>query len=435
MSLGILFCAQHKTAHRLGEETRPFFNIAKKPLGWYYFYMDKNLETQIEKVLTRGTKKIIEKESLVKKLRSGEILRIKHGVDPTTPDLHLGYAVVYRKLKQLQDLGHKIVFMIGGFTGRFGDPTDKSDKARQLRPKEEVEVLAKNYIDQLGKILDISKVEIRDNSEWFEKMSAEDLLSLMSKFTARRMMERDMFQERDKKGLEIGLHELVYPVLQGYDSVMLKSDLTVIGSDQEFNELQGRKIQEIYGQKPQDLIIMPVLVGTDGKEKMSQSLGNYIGITEEPNSMFGKVMSIPDSSMMNYFELCTDVSLDEAKKEIENNPRDAKVKLATEIVKIYHGEAEAEKAKEYFVKTISNKEIPDEIKEVAVSKDEIKLVEFLVLAGLATSNGDARRKIEQGGVEINGERESDWQRVLNKSDNSSTLKVGKFGFARIKFHK
>ncbi|MBU3925570.1 tyrosine--tRNA ligase, partial [Patescibacteria group bacterium] len=235
----------------------------------------------IEQVLTRGVKKIIERESLEKKLKSGKTLRIKHGVDPTTPDLHLGYAVIYRKLRQFQDLGHTVVFLIGDFTGRFGDPTDKGE-VRSMRDKKEVQKLAQNYIDQVSKILDKKKLEIRYNGEWYDKMSAEDLLRLMSKFTNAQMLQRDMFQERIKKGQDIGLHEPVYPVLQGYDSVMLESDLTIIGNDQEFNELQGRRAQEMFGQKPQDLVIMPILTGTDGKNKMSQSLGNYIGITEAP---------------------------------------------------------------------------------------------------------------------------------------------------------
>lgn len=396
---------------------------------------------KIEEILTRGIKKIIEKESLEKKLKSGKVLRVKHGVDPTTPDLHLGYSVVYRKLKQLQDLGHKIVFLIGNFTGRFGDPTDKADRARQLRSKEEVDMLAKNYIDQVGKILDINKVEIRYNGEWFDKMSAEEFLKLGSKFTARRLLERDMFKERDKKGIEIGYHEMAYPILQGYDSVMLEADLTVIGSDQEFNELQGRKLQEAYGQKPQDLVITPLLIGTDGIQKMSQSLGNYIGITEEPNYMFGKVMSIPDTSIVNYYELCTDVQMNEVKKmetDIKSgklNPRDAKLELATEIVKIYHGEEKALAAQKYFVDTFSKRETPESVQEFLIESEEIKLTEFLVKSGQAKSLGDARRKIEQGGVEVDGEKINDWNMVLGKKYDGKVMKVGKFHFVRIKFSK
>ena len=235
-------------------------------------------EGKIEKLLTRGVKKIIEQKSLEKKLKSGKILRVKHGVDPTTTDLHLGYAVVYRKLRQFQDLGHRVIFLIGDFTGRFGDRTQRAEKQRSMRSKEEVEKLAKNYIEQAGKILDINKLEIRNNGEWYDKMSAEDLLRLMSKFTIAQMMQRDMFQERMKKGLEIGFHEPVYPILQGYDSVILESDATVIGSDQEFNELVGRRAQEMFGQKPQDMMIIPSLTCTYGNMKMSQRLGHEIGI-------------------------------------------------------------------------------------------------------------------------------------------------------------
>ncbi len=401
--------------------------------------MDKNLEVKVKEILTRGVSEVIDRDHLKERLLKGEKLRVKHGVDPTTPDLHLGYAVVYRKLKQLQDLGHKIIFLIGDFTGRFGDPTDEK-KSRNLRSKKEVRNLAKNYIKQLGKVLDIKKVEVRYNGEWYDRMSAEELLELMSKFTTRRMLERDMFKERDRKGIEIGLHELVYPALQGYDSVMLKADLTVVGNDQKFNELQGRKIQGIYGQKPQDLIIMPVLVGTDGQQKMSQSLGNYIGITEEPTQMFGKVMSIPDASIINYYELCTD-ALVENIKQIEKdmksgklNPRDVKLDLAFEIVKIYQGEKEAKKALEYFINTFSKKETPENIPIFNVTEKEIKLTELLVKSGNAKSLSDARRKIEQGGMEINGARLDNWKKVLyGKSDNNSILKIGKFGFIEVRF--
>ncbi len=401
--------------------------------------MDKNPEAKIEEILTRGVNEVIEKKHLKKQLLSGKKLRVKYGVDPTTPDLHLGYAVIYRKLKQLQDLGHKIIFLIGDFTGRFGDPTDK-EKSRSLRNKEEVNDLAKNYVKQLGKILDIEKAEIKYNGEWYDKMSAEELLKLMSNFTTRRMLERDMFKERDKKGLEIGLHEPVYPVLQGYDSVMLKADLTVIGNDQKFNELQGRKIQEIYGQEPQDIIIMPVLVGTDGKQKMSQSLGNYIGLSEEPNQMFGKVMSIPDTSITNYFELCTDVSVDKIKSINEDmksgklNPRDAKLDLAFEITKIYHNEEKAKAAQKYFIDTFSKKEIPEDVTVVPSPAPKISIIDYMIEAGLAASKSDARRKIEQGGVSINGEKIDSIEFMLSsETHDGRILKVGKIHFVKIKF--
>ena len=252
------------------------------------------IKTQkIEEVLTRGVEKVIKKEDLLKRLKSGKKLRVKHGIDPTTKDLHLGHSVVYLKLKELQDLGHKIVFLIGDFTGRFGDPSEKL-KTRTLRSKKEVRDLAKNYLRQVGKILDFKKIEIRYNGEWYDKMKADELLILMSNFTHARMIERDMFQKRIEKGLDIGFHEPVYPLLQAYDSVMLKSDLTVCGIDQLFNELKARELQEKFGQKGQDIIATKILIGLDGKKKMSQSLGNYVGVEEKPTEQFGKIMSIPD---------------------------------------------------------------------------------------------------------------------------------------------
>lgn len=375
----------------------------------------------IEQLLTRGVKKIIERESLEKKLKSGKSLRIKHGVDPTTPDLHLGYAVIYRKLRQFQDLGHRVVFLIGDFTARFGDPTEKVT-ARQMRPKEEVTDLAKNYIIQACKILDKDKLEIRRNGEWYDKMSAEDLLGLMSRFTTAQMLQRDMFHERSKRGLEIGYHEPVYPILQGYDSVMLESDVTVIGSDQEFNELQGRRLQEIYGHAPQDLIITPLLVGTDGQNKMSQSLDNYIGIAENPDSQYGKTMSIPDKLLSEYFELLTDMEFNE-----KENPRDAKMKLAYEIVKTYHGEKEAREAQENFTRLFQKKEIPDNLPEIkAVAGQE--LVDILVENKIIASKSEFRRLIKEGAIDMGGEVIGDTHYKIEKT---STIKIGKKKFVKI----
>jgi tyrosyl-tRNA synthetase len=377
---------------------------------------------KINGVLERGVKKIIEKDSLEKKLSSGRVLRVKHGVDPTTSDLHLGYAVVYRKLKQLQDLGHKIVFLVGDFTGRFGDPTEKSEGPRVMRSKKEVEKLAKNYIDQVSKILDIRKVEVRYNGEWYDKMSAEDLLRLMSHFTTAQMMRRDMFKERAKKGLDVGLHEPAYPVLQAYDSVELKSDITVIGSDQEFNELAARELQKDFGQDQQDIMIMPLLVGIDGKMKMSQSLNNYIGIAERPDCMHGKLMSIQDNLMEEYFTLLTDLEFCKSA-----NPRDEKMRLAREIVKIYHGEEEARKAEEKFIKTFQKKEIPEDIKEVRASEGE-RLGDILLQEKLVSSKSDFRRLVGEGAVDFNGEPIND---IYYKVGGKGTVKVGKRRFLKI----
>lgn len=379
----------------------------------------------IEQLLTRGVEEVIEKDHLEKRLRAGEKLRIKHGVDPTTADLHLGYSAVYRKLKQFQDLGHKIIFLIGDFTGRFGDPTDETAGPRPMRTKKEVQKLAKNYIKQIGKILDIKKLEIRHNSKWYDKMSAEELLRLMSKFTTNQMMERNMFQERTKRGLGVGLHEPVYPVLQGYDSVMLKSDLTIIGSDQKFNELQGRRMQEIFGQKPQDLIIMPLLVGTDGQKKMSQSLGNYISIAEAPNSQYGKIMSIPDKLLPEYFELLTDLDFDE-----KENPRDAKMRLAYEIAKTYHGEKEAENARENFVKLFQKKEIPEDIQEIK-TKEKKELGDILIENKIVSSKSEFRRLIKEGAIDLDTETIKNVHHLIDKN---AVVKIGKKKFIKIVFY-
>lgn len=376
----------------------------------------------IKQLLTRGVKKIIERESLERKLKSGKILRIKHGVDPTTADLHLGYAVVYRKLREFQNLGHKVIFLIGDFTGRFGDPAEKTEGPRLMRAKKEVEKLAKNYIEQAGKILDIKKTEVRYNSEWYDKMSAEDLLRLMSKFTTARMMQRDMFQERIKRGLEIGMHEPVYPALQGYDSVMLESDVTVIGSDQEFNELQGRRAQEMFGQKPQDIMITPLLVGVDGENKMSQSLGNYIGIAESADSQYGKIMSIPDKLLPSYFTLLTDVDFDE-----KENPRDAKIRLAYEIARIYHSEKEAEKARENFARVFQKKEIPGDIQEIKIGA-KTELAAILVENKIVASKSEFRRLIKEGAIDIEGKTAEDVHCAIDKK---SVVKIGKKKFVKI----
>lgn len=400
--------------------------------------MDKNLENQIDEILTRGVDEVIKLEHLKKRLVDGEKLRIKFGIDPTSPDLHLGHTVALRKLKQFQEMGHKVIFLIGDYTARIGDPSGRSE-TRKVLTDDQVKENLKDYEKQAAKILDMKKVEVRYNGDWYNNKGAAFLFELTSKITVARAIERDDFKKRMKDDVDVSVLEVLYPLMQGYDSVELDADVEIGGTDQKFNLLMGRKIQKRYDKKEQDVITVPLLEGTDGVNKMSKSLGNYIGITEDPKAMFSKLMSIPDSLIIKYNRLLTDISENQI-KEIQDgmrtvvlSPRDVKLELAREIVKIYHGETEAEKAKEYFIKTISNKEIPDEMNEIIVSKDEIKLVEFLVLAGLAKSNGEARRKIEQGGLEINSRRENDWQRALNKSDDNSVFKVGKFGFAKIKF--
>jgi len=393
-------------------------------------------ERKIEELLTKGVEEIIEKDSLRRKLNSGRRLRIKHGVDPTTTDLHLGYAVVYEKLRQFQDLGHKVIFLIGDFTGRFGDPTDKSS-TRKMRDKKVVRGMAKNYIRQATKILKKSNLEVRYNSEWFDKMSAEDLLKLMSHFTTRRILERDMFQEREKKGLEIGLHEPVYPVLQAYDSVALKADVEVGGSDQLFNCLKGRELQKKFNQPPQDVLTTKLLIGTDGKEKMSQSLGNYIGIEEKPNEQYGKVMSIPDSLIIHYFKLVTRVSLEEVKqweKMLEDKkipPQILKKKLAREIVSIYHGKEQAEKAEKEFNRVFKEKKLPSKINKAFVKEGKMDILDLLNKTKMASSKSEAKRLILQGGVKIDGATQKDWRKTVEVR-KGMVIQVGKRKFLKIK---
>ena len=395
----------------------------------------KRKTQKIEEVLNRGVEKVIKKEDLLKRLKSGKKLRVKHGIDPTTKDLHLGHSVVYLKLKELQDLGHKIVFLIGDFTGRFGDPSEKL-KTRTLRPKKEVRDLAKNYLRQVGKILDFKKIEIRYNSEWYDKMKADELLILMSNFTHARMVERDMFQKRIEKGLDIGFHEPVYPLLQAYDSVMLKSDLTVCGIDQLFNELKARELQEKFGQEGQDIIATKILVGLDGKEKMSQSLGNYVGIEEKSTEQFGKIMSIPDSLILDYLELATRISLTEIKKI--KNPRDLKARLAREIVTMYHSKKEAEKAEKEFKRIFKEKKLPTKIPEIKIKKiypeftegKKINILDLLVKTKLVSSKAEAKRLILQKGVKINSKAEKDWKAII-QIKKGLIVQVGKRRFAKL----
>lgn len=390
----------------------------------------------IPEILTRGVLETVVKEDLEKKLGSGKKLRVKHGIDPTTKDLHLGYSVVYRKLKQFQQLGHTVIFLIGSFTARFGDPTDKGE-VRKMRTRDEVLLTAKSYINQVAKVLDIKKLVIRYNGEWYDKMSAEELLRLMSEFTIARMLERDMFQERIKEGKEIGLHEPVYPLLQGYDSVMLESDVTVVGTDQKFNELQARPLQKSRGQMPQDVMTVPLLVGTDGKRKMSQSYGNHIGFNDEPNDMYGKILSIPDDAMIQYFELCTDVpvsEIEEMKRAMKagENPKDFKMRLGREIVTLYHSKKKADEAEKEFISVHQNKGAPADIPVKKVRGGEWGIMDLLVETGLTSSKGEARRLVKQGGVKIDGEKASNPDMKVFAGKTPLTIQVGKLKFLRVK---
>ena len=390
---------------------------------------------KIDEILTRGVEGIIKKESLIKKLKSGRRLRVKHGIDPTTKDLHIGYAVVYEKLRLLQEMGHQIVFLIGDFTGRFGDPTQRLE-IRKLRNKKEVLALSKKYFKQIGKLLDLNKTEIRYNSEWYDKMSAEELLKIMSSFTTMRMLERDMFQERIKKGQDIRLHEPVYPVLQGYDSVMLKSDLTVNGADQIFNELQGRKLQEEFNQPPQDILMVKLLIGTDGRQKMSQSLGNYIGIIEKAGDQYGKIMSIPDNIICHYFELATGIPIKEIEKIKEGletdkvKPQEAKSKLAREIVSVYHGKKRALIVEEEFNRVFREKKLPAKIPEIQIKERYLNILEFLMKIKLIPSKSEAKRLILQKGIKISGKVQENWQETI-QIKKGMVVQAGKRKFVKI----
>ncbi len=392
-------------------------------------------QKKIEALLSLGTAEVLVKKDLKNKLLSGRVLRVKHGVDPTSQDLHLGYGVVYHKLREFQELGHKIVFLIGGFTGRFGDPTDK-EKSRDLRQKQEVQALAKNYIKQLAKILDIDKIEVRDNSEWYDSWSFEKGIKLLSKFTVARMLERDMFVKRQAQKKEIYYHEPVYPMLQGWDSVEIKSDVTVIGLDQKFNELQARPLQEEQGQSPQDIVAVPLLVGTDGKMKMSQSLGNHIGLNDSPAEQFGKIMSIPDDVLLSYFELVArydNKQLARVKNDLAagKNPMELKIELAKAVVSTYHSVVDADKAAANFTNVFSQKNTPTDLEQINLKNKNVNLLDFLTVEQLCSSKGEARRLIQQGALKINNQKIFKYDKNY-QFKSADVVQIGKRKFVQIK---
>lgn len=398
--------------------------------------MNKIITTseKINKILSRGVEDIIGRDELEKKLSSGKKLRIKFGVDVTRPDIHLGHAIGLRKLREFQELGHTVIFLIGDATTRIGDPTGK-DKTRPFLTDKEIGINAKTYIQQVGKILDIERTEIRRNSEWFDKMIMLDFIKLMTMVTHSQLINREAFQKRIAEGREIFAHELIYPIMQGYDSVMLKSDIAV-HADQLFNEHFGRLYQEKFGQEPQAILTLPMLVGLDGKNKMSKSLDNYVGIDENPTNMYGKIMSMPDKLIIDYFLLCTDDTEADIKSMESNmqsgklNPRDAKLNLAFEIVKIYHGEKKAQEAKEEFIKVFSKKELPKEIDEFKIQKGRIGIVDLLLKCKVAESKGEAKRLIEQKGVKLNNKVIGNWGAQITLG-GGEILQIGKRKFLRI----
>jgi tyrosyl-tRNA synthetase len=390
-------------------------------------------------IIKRGTVEIVPEEELVQKLekslKTNTPLRIKLGCDPTRPDLHLGHSVILRKMRQFQDLGHHCILIIGDFTGMIGDPTG-ANKTRPALTIEDVRENGKTYFEQASKILDPAKTEIVYNSDWLGTMKFEDVIRLASKFTVARMIERDDFSKRYQNEEPISLHEFLYPLAQGQDSVHLKSDVELGGSDQKFNLLVGRQLQREDGQNPQVCLMMPLLVGTDGVNKMSKSYDNYIGLDEQPNNMYGKALSIPDALIYSYFELVTDISLDDLAKIEEKakiDPRNTKHDLALHITKMYYGEEAAIEARRYFEQTIINKEIPDDLPEFTFDAGSTeRLINIITTVGFSPSNGEARRLIQQGGVSINGDIVNDVAHEITfATGDELVLKVGKRKFGKL----
>lgn len=393
-------------------------------------------ELQLEQI-KRGTEEIISEEDLLKKLRKSyeedKPLRIKAGFDPTAPDLHLGHTVLIQKLKHFQDLGHQVIFLIGDFTGMIGDPTGKSETRKALT-KEQVLANAETYKEQVFKILDPEKTEVAFNSTWMEPMTSSEMIKLASQYTVARMLERDDFSKRYAANKPISIHEFMYPLVQGYDSVALKSDVELGGTDQKFNLLVGRDLQRAHSMAPQVALTMPILEGLDGVNKMSKSLNNYIGISEAPSDMFGKMMSISDELMFRYYLLLSDKSLSEIdilKKAVADgskHPMEAKKELACEIIARFHSADAAKEARENFEKVFSQKENPDDMPEHVMSADE-KLVDAIATLGLAPSKSEARRTAKAGGVHIDGEKTEDIDKTLEKGEY--VIKVGKRRFAKL----
>lgn len=401
--------------------------------------VDKQLE-----IIKRGAVEIIPEDELVQKLKrsisTGKPLKIKLGLDPTAPDIHLGHTVVLQKMRQFQELGHEIIIILGDFTARIGDPTGKSETRKQLS-EEDVLANARTYERQIFKILDPQKTKLVFNSQWLAPLNFAQVIELAAKYTVARMLERDDFTKRFREGLPISVHEFFYPLMQGYDSVALKADVELGGTDQKFNLLMGRTLQKEYGQEPQIAIMMPIIEGLDGVQKMSKSLGNYIGIDESPKEMYGKTMSLPDELMVRYFELVTSVPLEEVRSIATGlaneslHPRDVKMRLAREIVSFYHSQEAAVQAEEEFKRIFQKHDLPDEIPEFSVSADlledgQIWLPKLLHVSGLVKSTSEGRRMIQQGGVKINGEKYDDPSLNIEPL-NGMIIKAGKRKFVKL----
>ena len=389
---------------------------------------------KIKEILTRGVDVAVKKKSLLEKLSSGKVLRIKHGVDPTGPSIHIGRAISFWKLKALQEMGHKIIFVIGDFTAQIGDASDKTSLRPPLSEKE-VRKNLKNYLKQIGRILDLEKTEVHYNSEWLEKLTSKELTKLATNFTIYQMINRRNFKQRFEKRKPIGLHEVLYPLYQGYDSAAVKADIEIGGFDQLFNFLVGREVQEFYRQKPQDVITFKLLYGLDGR-KMSTSWGNVVNIADSPNKQYGKIMSMKDDLIINYFEMATKVPLSEVKrieralKSKKANPRDLKARLAKEIVTLYHGKEKALKAEREFEKIFKEKKLPTNIRKMLIKKKSMGVLDLLTKTGLVSSKTEAKRLILQKGVRIDDVIQEDWRRTI-KIKKGTIVRIGKKKFVEI----
>ncbi|MGO2011057.1 MAG: tyrosine--tRNA ligase [Pseudoalteromonas sp.] len=395
-----------------------------------------DLQTALAEI-KRGAEQILIEDELVEKLKSGKKLKIKAGFDPTAPDLHLGHTVLINKMKTFQDLGHEVIFLIGDFTGMIGDPTGKNVTRKPLT-RDDVLANAETYKQQIFKILDPSKTTVAFNSTWMEQLGAAGMIKLAARQTVARMLERDDFKKRYAGNQSIAIHEFLYPLVQGWDSVALESDVELGGTDQRFNLLMGRELQKDEGQKPQTVLMMPLLEGTDGVQKMSKSLGNYIGITDTPNEMFGKIMSISDVLMWRYYELLSALSIEEMaelKQRVEQgtNPRDIKIQLAKEIITRFHSEQDAENAHQDFIKRFQKNALPDEVPELTVTIEEetIFITNLLKEANLVASTSEAMRMIKQGAVKLNGEIKITDTKLEIAKGSSDIYQVGKRRFAKV----
>ncbi|MCC0784928.1 tyrosine--tRNA ligase [Clostridioides sp. ES-S-0108-01] len=401
----------------------------------------KSIDEQM-RIIMKGVDDLIDekelREKLIKSEKEGKPMIVKLGLDPSAPDIHLGHTVVLRKMKQLQDLGHQIVIIIGDFTGKIGDPTGKS-KARKALTTEQVLANAKTYEEQIFKVLDKEKTIVRFNSEWLSKLNFEDVIKLAATITVARMLEREDFKKRYEGQMPISVHEFFYPLMQAYDSIALKADIELGGTDQRFNLLMGRSLQREFGMESQIVIMMPLIEGLDGKEKMSKSLGNYIGIDEEAGIMYQKSMEIPDELIIKYYNLVTDVHPDEVNKielQLKDgsvNPRDIKMNLAREIVTLYHGEESAREAEERFKSVFQKGQIPEDIQTIQVKEDGFDLIEVLVVNEIVKSKSEVRRLASQGGVKVNGEKVEDLSTIVKESE--LVIQIGKKKFVKIELVK